>query len=84
MTKITYRESTNINSEALSHLIISSGIKRPANDLNRLQKMIDNADIIITVQDNEELVGIARVITDYCYCCYLSDLAVSKSFRVKA
>ncbi|WP_249315625.1 GNAT family N-acetyltransferase [Bacillus sp. FJAT-49711] len=81
MLNIRYKEGTNINAEELSQLFISSGIKRPTNDLNRLQRMIDNSDIILTAWDKDRLVGIARAITDYSYCCYLSDLAVSQDYQ---
>lgn len=44
----------------------------------RLQRMIDNADIMISAWDRDKLVGIARALTDFSYCCYLSDLAADK------
>lgn len=53
-----------------------SGITRPVDDLERIQRMVDHADIMVTARNNGELVGIARAITDFSYCCYLSDLAV--------
>ncbi|MCJ8008446.1 GNAT family N-acetyltransferase [Lederbergia wuyishanensis] len=81
MVNIIYKEGTNINAEELSQLFISSGIKRPSNDLNRLQRMIENSDIIFTAWYQEKLVGIARAITDFSYCCYLSDLAVSLEYQ---
>ncbi len=45
--------------------------------------MIDNSVIIITAWDNDKLIGIARAITDYSYCCYLSDLAINKEYQNK-
>jgi predicted N-acetyltransferase YhbS len=58
-----------------------SGIRRPVHDLDRIQRMIDHADMIVTARMNGQLVGIARAITDYSYCCYLSDLAVDASYQ---
>jgi predicted N-acetyltransferase YhbS len=43
--------------------------------------MLDNSNLIITAWDGVELIGIARSITDYNYCCYLSDLAVKKEYQ---
>jgi len=43
--------------------------------------MIDHADLTITAWDGSKLVGIARAITDYSYCCYLSDLAVDRAYQ---
>jgi ribosomal protein S18 acetylase RimI-like enzyme len=81
--QITYKINTTVKTEDLSRVFKASGIKRPSDDLPRLQRMIENADINITAWDNEKLVGIARAITDYSYCCYLSDLAVDKEYQNK-
>ncbi|WP_180321132.1 GNAT family N-acetyltransferase [Neobacillus mesonae] len=78
---IEYKLNTPIIPEELSRLFKASGINRPADDLPRLQKMIDNADLTFTAWDDEKLVGIARAITDFSYCCYLSDLAVDQDFQ---
>ncbi|GAE35142.1 GNAT family N-acetyltransferase [Halalkalibacter akibai] len=81
MTQITYSSTKTINAEQLAALFTMSGIKRPIDDLARLQRMIDHADLIITAWDGPEIVGIARAITDFSYCCYLSDLAVHKEYQ---
>ncbi|MFC5404316.1 GNAT family N-acetyltransferase [Cohnella soli] len=72
---------TSLCSKDVSEVFKSSGIKRPADDLERIQKMIDNADVNISAWDGVRLVGIARAITDFSYCCYLSDLAVCKEYQ---
>lgn len=43
--------------------------------------MIDHANIVITAWDGDKLVGIARALSDFAYCCYLSDLAVDKEYQ---
>lgn len=45
--------------------------------------MIDKANLTITAWSGSDLIGIARSLTDFCYCCYLSDLAVDKKFHHK-
>ena len=50
--------------------------RRPVDDLDRLATMVARADIIVTARAAGRLVGVARAITDYAFCCYLSDLAV--------
>lgn len=67
--------------EQLAEVFRLSGLKRPYHDLERMEKMIDQADVLISCRDGERVVGIARAITDYCYCCYLSDLAVVKEYQ---
>jgi hypothetical protein len=55
--------------------------RRPANDLNRLQQMLRNANVVVTARDSDRLAGVFRAITDFCYCCYLSDLAVDAAYQ---
>ena len=55
--------------------------RRPIDDSACLQGMLDNSDIIGTCWLGERLIGIARSVTDYHYCCYLSDLAVDRDFQ---
>lgn len=43
--------------------------------------MIANANLIICARDGTKLVGIARALTDFSYCCYLSDLAVDPDYQ---
>jgi predicted N-acetyltransferase YhbS len=57
------------------------GERRPIDDLKTIQGMIDNADIIVTAIDDNKIIGIARSVTDFNYCCYLSDLAVDKEYQ---
>lgn len=79
--QISYKVNESIKAEELSKIFKTSGIKRPSDDLNRLQRMIKNSNVLITAWNNNQLIGVARAITDYCYCCYLSDLAVNKNYQ---
>lgn len=81
MITIQYEESRKITAEELANVFSKSGIRRPVEDLPRLQIMIDQADITVTAWDGRKLVGIARAITDFSYCCYLSDLAVDRDYQ---
>lgn len=81
--KITYKVNEQITASDLAFVFIKSGIKRPSDDLHRLQKMIENSNVLITAWDGEKLVGVARAITDFSYCCYLSDLAVIEQYKEK-
>lgn len=61
----------------------SSGINRPTADVERIGKMYQNSNLIATAWDGDTLVGVARSLTDHCYCCYLSDLAVRREYQSK-
>ena len=40
-----------------------------------------SADVIVAARDGGKLIGVSRAITDFAYCCYLSDLAVDVAYQ---
>lgn len=81
--KIIYKFDIIPEVETIIDVYKSSGINRPINDKERIRKMFQNSNLIVTAWDDEKLIGIARSITDFCYCCYLSDLAIRKEYQNK-
>lgn len=81
LTVIEYKYNEKITPEQLSQVFLASKLIRPTDDYPRLQKMINHADILFTAWNGDQLVGVARAVTDFSYCCYLSDLAVDKSYQ---
>lgn len=57
------------------------GVRRPVDNPERIQRMIDCASIVLCARDDGRLLGIARSVTDFSYCCYMSDLAVDKAYQ---
>ena len=57
------------------------GGRRPIDEPERLEQMLRNADVIVTARAAGQLVGVARAVTDFAFCCYLSDLAVNASYQ---
>jgi GNAT superfamily N-acetyltransferase len=55
--------------------------RRPVDDPDTIAGMLANADLTVTAWDGDTLVGVARSVTDYTYCCYLSDLAVDEAYQ---
>jgi len=56
--------------------------RRPMQDPDRLRRMLAHADILLCARDDEErLVGIARALTDFAFCCYVADLAVDRAWQ---
>ena len=45
--------------------------------------MLQHANLICSAWDGEKVVGVARSVTDFEYCCYLSDLAVDEQYQKK-
>lgn len=78
-----YKVDAALTAQEVADVFRSSGIKRPVDDPERIQRMIDHADLTVTAWDGGRLIGIARAVTDFAYCCYLSDLAVRKEYQKK-
>jgi GNAT superfamily N-acetyltransferase len=80
-----YAVETSLSVEEFRSLLIASGlgIRRPVDDSLRLGEMLKHANLVIAARVDGILVGVARAVTDFSFCCYLSDLAVSKGFQGK-
>ncbi len=78
---IKYSENKQLQAKAIVQLYIAAGVDQPITDLARIQKMIDHSNLIISAWDGNALVGVARAVTDFGYCCYLSDLAVDQHYQ---
>jgi GNAT superfamily N-acetyltransferase len=70
-----------ITAEQLAGVFARSGIRRPSDDLPRLARMIEHANLLAGAWVDDLLVGVARGLTDFSYCCYLSDLAVDRAYQ---
>lgn len=81
MSSIEYRLNAPVTGKEVADVFVRSGINRPTDDIDRIQKMLDQANLTITAWHGQKLIGIARSLTDFCYCCYLSDLAVDTEYQ---
>ena len=77
---VEYRINEKISTQAFVDLLNASGLgkRRPVDDLSCMQAMIENANLTISAWEEDQLIGIARSVTDFSFACYLSDLAVDK------
>jgi GNAT superfamily N-acetyltransferase len=57
------------------------GRRRPVDDRACIAGMLRNANLLVTARLAGKLVGVARSVTDFTYCCYLSDLAVDEALQ---
>ena len=78
---ITYKVSTVPTAEQVIELYDNAGLPRPTKDPERIKKMYENSDLIVTAWDKELLVGVSRSITDWNWSCYLADLAVRQDYQ---
>ena len=80
---IVYAFEPDLSAEEFRDVLVASTLsaRRPAKDLGRLERILRQANIVATARDGAKLVGISRAITDFSYCCYLSDLAVDAAYQ---
>lgn len=78
---IEYRHNFPLDPIEVARVFDASGITRPTSDLSRIARMFAAPSLVISAWQDGRLVGVSRSLTDYSYCCYLSDLAVDKSFQ---
>ena len=80
---VLYRSNVKISADEFIDLLERSTLaeRRPVNDKSRIQKMLDHGNVIITAWYENKLVGVSRALSDFSFCCYLSDLAVDEKFQ---
>jgi predicted N-acetyltransferase YhbS len=80
---IVYALEPALSAQEFRTVLVASrlGERRPVNELERLERMLRQADVIVTARDGARLVGVSRAITDFAFCCYLSELAVDEAYQ---
>lgn len=80
---IMYQIEETITVEEFREVLINStlGERRPVDNPETLTSMIQHGNLIVTARENNRLIGIARSLTDFHYCTYLSDLAVNEKYQ---
>lgn len=80
---IRYEYNQSISLEQFVSLLKRSTLaaRRPVEDADSMLAMLKHANLLCTAWDETRLVGVARSITDFAYCCYLSDLAVDTDYQ---
>ena len=79
--EIIYKTNIIPAIEEIIELYNKSGLPRPTADKERIHKMYENSNLVVTAWDDEKLVGICRSITDWVWSCYLADLAVDPDYK---
>jgi GNAT superfamily N-acetyltransferase len=84
--QIHYRAEPNLPPQDFVDLLRRSTLapRRPVNEAGTIAAMLANASIVLTARAADAeglLVGVARAISDFAYCTYLSDLAVDQAYQ---
>jgi ribosomal protein S18 acetylase RimI-like enzyme len=80
---VEYRTGNELELQTVIELYRAStlGLRRPVDEPARMQQMLDAANLVITAWDGAKLVGIARSLSDFTFCTYMSDLAVHLDYQ---
>lgn len=83
MMNIHYESKRAITEAEFVDLLQRSTLaeRRPVDDANCVKAMLQHANLLCTAWDKSTLVGLARSLTDFEYCCYLSDLSVDERYQ---
>src|SRR5712672_2163786 len=82
---LRYETARQITADEFIDLLKRSTLaeRRPVDDRKCIEAMLRHANLLCSAWDGEKLVGVARSVTDFEYCCYLSDLAVDENYQRK-
>jgi len=78
---VEYRHNHPLDPVDIVRVFDRSGLRRPTSDLPRIARMFAAPCLVLSAWVDGQLVGVSRSLTDYAYCCYLSDLAVDKQYQ---
>jgi predicted N-acetyltransferase YhbS len=80
---IEYRADRKLTPSEFVDLLQRSTLaeRRPVDDAEAIKAMVEHASLMVTAWEDDRLVGVARSVTDFAYCCYLSDLAVDTAWQ---
>jgi predicted N-acetyltransferase YhbS len=81
---IRYGIEENLDPAEFVDVLERSGLaaRRPVDEAERIRAMVENANLTVCARDDGgALVGVSRSVTDFAYCCYLSDIAVDRALR---
>jgi predicted N-acetyltransferase YhbS len=83
ISEVVFQRELTLNSDEFIDVLSRStlGERRPIDDANRIQAMLQNANLIVTARIDGKLVGVSRALTDFGFCTYLSDLAVDEAYQ---
>ena len=87
MMSLIHRSDLVPDAKAIAELYDAAKLRRPTSDLDRLKRMFQGSNVVLTVWEEREkrydqrLVALLRGWTDYAYDGYVCDLAVHPDFQ---
>ena len=78
---VTYSTNDTPGAAEVADLLRNAGFNRPLDDLERVERMLRNADVIVTARDGGALVGVVRGLADYAVYALVTELAVAVPYK---
>src|SRR5712692_5474762 len=78
---VTFRSDARPPLENMIALYCGAPLYRPIDDLDRMRRMFDGSNVLLTAWDGGTLVGLLRGITDGAYTTNVCDLAVHPDYQ---
>jgi GNAT superfamily N-acetyltransferase len=80
---IVYAVEDRLDPAEMVDVFRRSGLaeRRPVDDAALVERMAAGANLVVTARAGGLMVGLARSVTDFAYCVYLSDLATDRAWQ---
>ncbi|MBI1752999.1 MAG: GNAT family N-acetyltransferase [Acidobacteria bacterium] len=73
---LTFHSDHRPGVEAIRALYAAAPLRRPIHDPERIRRMFEASNVVISAYDGERLVGLLRGWTDFAFDGYICDLAI--------
>lgn len=85
MANVIFQREPIISHQEFIGILDQSGLgkRRPIDNPQLLKRMLEGSNLIVTARLDGELIGFLRGLTDFCFRCFIADLAVVKSWQRK-
>ncbi len=78
---IVYSTTDRPTAAEVAALLREGGFNRPLDDMERVERMLRNADIIVAARDGDALVGVVRGLADYACYALVTELCVVPPYK---
>jgi len=82
---LSFQVEKSLTLEEYIFILNDSGLgkRRPMDNPSHLEQMIKGSNLLVTAREDGKLIGFLRGLSDFCYRCFIADLAVAKAYQGK-
>lgn len=80
--KIIYHINHPINAYRYAEMVKQTNfVHLVPNDPIILERMLKNSNLTVSAWRDQQMVGVLRAVTDFTYCCYISELIIEEQYQ---